>query len=125
MFEAAGGLDIGTQFVCESAMETQLQSAPDSLQRSFAGLMLNYAKGDAIDNGISSRLFHFPNDFGPRLHNAARRPCLRREVSKGPRNLSNREDARKSHRHMLKFEMKLLDCGRRPARPPSGARAAH
>jgi hypothetical protein len=44
MFEAAGGLDIGTQFVCESAMETQLQSAPDSLQRSFAGLMLNYAK---------------------------------------------------------------------------------
>lgn len=60
MFEAAGGLEIATQIVPESALEMQLQSAPDSLQRSFAGLMLMYAKGDAIDNGISSRLFQFP-----------------------------------------------------------------
>ena len=59
MFEAAGTAEIATESVPESALEAQLNSATDSLQQSFAGLMLMYARGDAIDNTVSSRLFPF------------------------------------------------------------------
>jgi NADH dehydrogenase len=59
MFEAAGAAEIATESVPESALEAQLNSATDSLQKSFAGLMLMYAKGDAIDTTVSSRLFPF------------------------------------------------------------------
>lgn len=59
MFEAAGTAEIATESVPESALEAQLNSATDSLQKSFAGLMLMYARGDAIDNTVSSRLFPF------------------------------------------------------------------
>ena len=59
MFEAAGAAEIATESVPESALEAQLNSATDSLQKSFAGLMLMYAKGDAIDPAVSSRLFPF------------------------------------------------------------------
>jgi len=59
MFEAAGTAEIATESVPESALEAQLNSAADSLQKSFAGLMLMYARGDAIDNTVSSRLFPF------------------------------------------------------------------
>ena len=37
-----------------------MNAATDPLQKSFAGLMLQYAGGDAIDTDDSSRLFPFP-----------------------------------------------------------------
>jgi hypothetical protein len=36
-----------------------MTEATDSLQKSFAGLMLQYAAGDAIDTTASSQLFPF------------------------------------------------------------------
>lgn len=67
MFEAAGAGAIATESVPESALESQMKAATDSLQKSFAGLMLIYAGGDAIDPAVSTRLFPFQmtsvNDF--------------------------------------------------------------
>ena len=57
MFEAAGAGEIATEEVPESALEAQMNAATDSLQKSFAGLMLQCAAGDAIDP--STRLFPF------------------------------------------------------------------
>jgi uncharacterized protein YbjT (DUF2867 family) len=59
MFEAAGAGEIATESVPESALESQLNAATDPLQKSFAGLMLQCAGGDAIDITTSSRLFPF------------------------------------------------------------------
>jgi uncharacterized protein YbjT (DUF2867 family) len=59
MFEAAGAGEIATESVPESALESQLNAATDPLQKSFAGLMLQCAGGDAIDVTTSSRLFPF------------------------------------------------------------------
>jgi NADH dehydrogenase len=59
MFEAAGTGTIATESVPETALEAQMKAATDSLQKSFAGLMLQYAAGDAIDPAESSRLFPF------------------------------------------------------------------
>jgi NADH dehydrogenase len=59
MFEAAGAGEIATESVPESALEAQMSAATDSLQKSFAGLMLQYAAGDAIDNSTSRQLFPF------------------------------------------------------------------
>jgi uncharacterized protein YbjT (DUF2867 family) len=59
MFEAAGAGEIATESVPEAALEAQMKEASDSLQQSFAGLMLQYAAGDAIDTTSSSRLFPF------------------------------------------------------------------
>jgi NADH dehydrogenase len=59
MFEAAGAGEIATETVPESALEAQMNAATDSLQKSFAGLMLQCAAGDAIDTTISNRLFPF------------------------------------------------------------------
>lgn len=59
MFEAAGAGEIATESVHESALEAQMNAATDSLQQSFAGLMLQYAAGDAIDTTTSRRLFPF------------------------------------------------------------------
>jgi NADH dehydrogenase len=59
MFEAAGAGEIATESVPEAVLESQLNAATDSLQKSFAGLMLQCAAGDAIDASISSRLFPF------------------------------------------------------------------
>ncbi|HUK32791.1 MAG TPA: hypothetical protein VLV86_02710, partial [Vicinamibacterales bacterium] len=41
------------------ALRHQLETAADPLQQSFAGLMLQYAAGDAIDTTTSRRLFPF------------------------------------------------------------------
>ena len=60
MFEEAGGGEFATESIPESALESQLQTATDPLQKSFAGLMLQCARGDAIDVTTSSRLFPFP-----------------------------------------------------------------
>jgi uncharacterized protein YbjT (DUF2867 family) len=59
MFEAAGAGEIATEVVPVAALEAQRAAAPDSLQQSFAGLMLQYAAGDAIDTTTSRRLFPF------------------------------------------------------------------
>lgn len=59
MFEAAGAGEIATESVPEAALEAQMKESTDSLQKSFAGLMLQYAAGDAIDTTTSSRLFPF------------------------------------------------------------------
>jgi uncharacterized protein YbjT (DUF2867 family) len=59
MFEAAGAGEIATESVPESALQSQLDAASDSLQKSFAGLMLQCARGDAIDTSLGSRLFPF------------------------------------------------------------------
>ena len=59
MFEAAGAAEIATESAPESALQAQLQAATDSLQKTFAGLMLMDAHGDAIDGTVSNRLFPF------------------------------------------------------------------
>lgn len=59
MFEAAGAGDIAIEHVPEAALEAQKAAATDSLQQSFAGLMLQYAAGDAIDSTADRRLFPF------------------------------------------------------------------
>jgi uncharacterized protein YbjT (DUF2867 family) len=59
MFEAAGAGEIVTEAVPESALEAQLQAATDPMQKTFAGLMLQTARGDAIDGTASARLFRF------------------------------------------------------------------
>jgi hypothetical protein len=43
--------------VPEEALRAQHDAATDSLQRSFAGLMLYYAHGDAIDMADALRAF--------------------------------------------------------------------
>jgi uncharacterized protein YbjT (DUF2867 family) len=59
MYEAAGAGEIATESVPEAALEAQMNAAADSLQKSFAGLMLQCAAGDAIDGSTGSRLFPF------------------------------------------------------------------
>ncbi len=59
MFETAGVGEITTESVPVTVLEGQLKGSTDSLQQSFAGLMLQYAAGDAIDTTTSSRLFPF------------------------------------------------------------------
>ena len=59
MFEAAGAGELATESVPASALESQMNAATDPLQKSFAGLMLQCASGDAIDATASRRLFPF------------------------------------------------------------------
>jgi len=48
IFEELGGATFEVQNVPENALQAQFDTAPDSLQKSFAGLMLDYAHGDEI-----------------------------------------------------------------------------
>jgi NADH dehydrogenase len=48
IFEEVAGAPFEVQHVPESTLRTQFAAAPDSLQKSFAGLMLDYASGDEI-----------------------------------------------------------------------------
>ena len=59
MFEEAGSGAIAIECVPAAALEAQLNAATDSLQKTFAGLMLQYASGDAIDTTTASLLFPF------------------------------------------------------------------
>ena len=59
MFEAAGAGAIATEHVPAAALEAQMNAATDPLAKTFAGLMLQYTGGDAIDPAASSRLFPF------------------------------------------------------------------
>jgi len=45
--------------VNESDLAAQLQKATDPLQKSFAGLMLQYASGDAMDISTTRAMFPF------------------------------------------------------------------
>jgi hypothetical protein len=47
-FEEVGGAPFERQHVPEDALRAQFAAATDSLQKSFAGLMLDYAHGDEI-----------------------------------------------------------------------------
>jgi uncharacterized protein YbjT (DUF2867 family) len=59
MFEAAGAAEIGVEHVPEAALRAQMDTAEDPMQKSFAGLMLQYAGGDAMDTTELQRLFPF------------------------------------------------------------------
>jgi uncharacterized protein YbjT (DUF2867 family) len=48
IFEEVAGAPFEVQHIPENALQTQFAAAPDSLQKSFAGLMLDYASGDEI-----------------------------------------------------------------------------
>jgi NADH dehydrogenase len=60
IFEQVGGKPFEVQRVPIAALEAQLAAAPDSLQRSFAALMLAYAKGDPIPMAQTLARFHVP-----------------------------------------------------------------
>lgn len=55
--EETTGRRFAVEHVPEEALRAQLASAPDSLQKSFAGLMLNYAAGEVIDMSETCRAF--------------------------------------------------------------------
>ena len=48
IFEELGGAPFEVQHVHETDIQNQFAAAADSLQKSFAGLMLDYARGDEI-----------------------------------------------------------------------------
>jgi uncharacterized protein YbjT (DUF2867 family) len=54
--EQAVGKKVVVQHVPEEALRAQHGAAPDSLQQSFAGLMLYYARGDVIDMAEALRV---------------------------------------------------------------------
>src|SRR5262249_48451951 len=57
IFEDVGGRRFQVEFVSEEELTQQQQNAPDSLQRSLAGLSLCYAAGDVIDMTAILRSF--------------------------------------------------------------------
>lgn len=59
MFEIVGAADIAVEHVSEADLEAQLAAEHDPLQKSFAGLMLQYARGDAMDVSAMKELFPF------------------------------------------------------------------
>lgn len=59
MFEAAGAGEIATEHVPATALQAQMNAATDPLEKTFAGLMLQYTGGDPIDPAAGSRLFPF------------------------------------------------------------------
>jgi NADH dehydrogenase len=58
IFEELGAAPFAVQRVPADALRTQFEAATDSLQKSFAGLMLDYAHGDEIP--MSDTLQKFP-----------------------------------------------------------------
>jgi len=52
-FENFGGHSFATQYIPVVALEQQMKETADPLQKVFAGLMLFYANGDAIDMGLT------------------------------------------------------------------------
>jgi uncharacterized protein YbjT (DUF2867 family) len=57
IFEEESGRKFQVEHVPEQTLRQQYESAQDSLQKSFAALMLAYAHGDAIDMGPALKLF--------------------------------------------------------------------
>ena len=60
VFEAAGAGELAVEHVPEPALRSEMASATDPLQESFAGLMLQYADGDDIDMADTSKTFDIP-----------------------------------------------------------------
>jgi NADH dehydrogenase len=60
IFEQVGGKPFEVQHVPVAALEAQRAQAPDSLQQTFAALMLAYAKGDPIPMAETLTRFHVP-----------------------------------------------------------------
>ena len=60
VFEAAGAGELAVEHVPEPVLRSQMESATDPLQKSFAGLMLQYADGDTIDMTDTSKTFDIP-----------------------------------------------------------------
>lgn len=58
VFEELKGRKLDVQHVPEGALREQWESASDPLQRSFAGLMLNYSRGSIVD--MQATLQKFP-----------------------------------------------------------------
>jgi uncharacterized protein YbjT (DUF2867 family) len=58
IFEELQGQKFEVQYVPEEALIEQMESSSDPLQRSFAGLMLYYSRGDVID--MQPTLARFP-----------------------------------------------------------------
>jgi uncharacterized protein YbjT (DUF2867 family) len=56
-FEEIGGRPFKLEHIPEKVLRTQFEEATDSMQKSFAGLMLGYASGDAIDMTLIQREF--------------------------------------------------------------------
>jgi uncharacterized protein YbjT (DUF2867 family) len=56
LFEAAGAR-VTVEYVEEGQLRAQMNQATDPLQKSFAGLMLQYASGDAMDLTGTQKLF--------------------------------------------------------------------
>jgi uncharacterized protein YbjT (DUF2867 family) len=56
-FEEIGGKPFKLEHIPEEALRTRFEEATDSMQKSFAGLMLGYASGDAIDMTLIQREF--------------------------------------------------------------------
>lgn len=57
IFEEAGAAPFTVQRVPDDAVRAQFDAATDSLQKSFAGLMLDHAKGDEISMGDTLERF--------------------------------------------------------------------
>jgi uncharacterized protein YbjT (DUF2867 family) len=51
IFEEESGRLFDVEIISEAVLQGQFDSAKDSLEKSFAGLMLQYAHGDSIDMG--------------------------------------------------------------------------
>jgi hypothetical protein len=62
-FEQIGGKPFKREHISEEPLRTQFEGATDSMQKSFGGLMLGYASGDAIDRTTIQR------EFGIKLTN--------------------------------------------------------
>ncbi len=60
IFEQVAGKPFDVQHVPVATLEAQLAAAPDSLQRTFAALMLAHAKGDPIPMGETLARFQMP-----------------------------------------------------------------
>ena len=73
MFEAAGAGEIATESVPESALESQMNDATDSLQKSFAGSDAA-VRGRRCDRHDDQQpAVPVPDDLGARLHHRAAR----------------------------------------------------
>ena len=55
--EQATGRSLSVDHVAEDALRAQLKAATDSMQQTFAGLMLYYAHGEAIDMATPLQTF--------------------------------------------------------------------
>jgi NADH dehydrogenase len=60
LFEDALGRTVSREYIPEAALEQQLATAEDPLQKTLAGLALCAARGDVIDNGPALEMARIP-----------------------------------------------------------------